>query len=173
MRLVRCAAATAGLIVAVLAISAPAALADGGNQTVNIYPNPSAPGSSTTFTVDCSSQMTPGPADSATLDGSSLGLPAQIPMQQGSQSDEFLATVVLPTSLAPGTYNPEITCSNGVSASGTLTVNAIPGPAPQTGDGTTSTATNTTLTDVGLALLGAGALAGGLVLGRRRSGSRA
>jgi hypothetical protein len=171
MRLLRCAAATAGLIAVALASSAPAALA--GNQTVNIYPNPSAPGTSTTFTVNCGSQMSPGPADSATLDGSTLGLPSQIPMQQGSQSDMFLTTVVLPTSLAPGTYNPEITCSNGVSASATLTVNAVPGPAPATGDGTTSTTTDTALTDAGLGLLGAGAIAGGLVLRRRRSGSRA
>jgi hypothetical protein len=171
MRLVRCAAAIAGLIVVVLASSAPAVLA--GNPTVNIFPNPSAPGTSTTFTVDCSSDMAPGPATSATLDGSSLGLPSEIPMQQGSETDEFQTTVVLPTSLAPGTYNPDITCSNGVSASGVLTVNAVPSPAPQTGDGTTATATNTTLTDVGLGLLGAAALSGGLLLARRRPGSRA
>jgi hypothetical protein len=152
-----------------LAGSAPAVLAGTGGSPVNIYPNPSAPGTSTTFTVDCSTGAASGQCTSATLDGSSLGLPAQIPMQQGSQPDEFQATVVLPTSLAPGTYSPEITCSNGVSGSATLTVNAVPGPAPQTGDGTTSTATNTTLTYAGLGLLGAGALAGGLVLSRRRS----
>ncbi len=171
MRLLRCAAVVAGLVVVVLATSTPAALA--GNPTVNIFPNPSAPGTSTTFTVDCSSGLTPSPATSATLDGSSLGLPPEIPMQQGSQTDEFQTTVVLPTSLAPGTYNPQITCSNGFGASGVLTVNAVPSPAPQTGDGTTSTATDTTLTDIGLGLLGAAALAGGLLLARRRSGSRA
>jgi hypothetical protein len=157
--------------VVVLASSVPAALA--GNPTVNIFPNPSAPGTSTTFTVDCSSDMAPGPATSATLDGSSLGLPSEIPMQQGSETDQFQTTVVLPTSLAPGTYNPNITCSNGVGASGVLTVNAVPSPAPQTGDGTTSTATNTTLTGIGLGLIGAAALAGGLLLARRRSGWRA
>lgn len=171
MRLARCAAAIAGLVVTVLAGSAPAALA--GNPAVNIYPNPSAPGTSTTFTVNCANEMSPGPASSATLDGSSLGLPSQIPMQASSQQNVFVTTVVLPTTLAPGTYNPDINCSNGPTASATLTVNAVPSPAPATGDGTTSTATNGTLTDVGLGLLGAGALAGGLVLRRRRSGSRA
>ena len=171
MRLARCAAAIAGLIVVVLASGAREALAS--TPTVNIFPNPSAPGQSTTFTVDCSSDMAPGPATSATLDGSSLGLPSQIPMQQGSETDQFQTTVVLPTSLAPGTYDPQITCSNGVAASTPLTVNAVPSPAPQTGDGTTSTATNTTLTDIGLGLLGAGAVAGALLLARRRSGSRA
>ena len=170
MHLARCAAAAAGLIVVVLASNAPAALA--GNPTVNIFPNPSAPGTSTTFTVDCESLTAAGPATSATLDGTSLGLPSQIPMQASGQAGMFDVTVVLPTSVAPGTYDPGINCSNGVTAAGALTVNAVPGQAPQTGDGTTSTATNTVLTDVGLALLGAGSLAGGLVLRRRRSGSR-
>jgi hypothetical protein len=170
MRLVRCAAATAGLIMIVLVSGAPAALASGGGGSpASVYPNPSTPGTSTTFTIDCSTGADT-PCTSATLDGSSLGLPSQIPMQAGSQTDVFVTTVVLPSSLAPGTYTPEITCSNGVSGSATLTVNALPSSAPQTGDGTTSTATNTTLTDVGLGLLGAGALAGCLVLGRRWSG---
>jgi hypothetical protein len=169
MRLARCAAATAGLVVAVLAGSAPAALAS--NPAVNIFPNPSAPGTSTTFTVNCANQMSPSPATSATLVGTSLGLPAQIPMQASSQQNVFVTTVVLPTTLAPGTYDPDINCSNGPTASATLTVNAVPGPAPATGDGTTSTATNGTLTDIGLGLLGAGALAGGLLIRKRRSGS--
>ena len=70
MRLARCAAATAGLVVAVLAASAPAALA--GNPAVNIYPNPSAPGTSTTFTVNCANEMSPQPASSATLTGTRI-----------------------------------------------------------------------------------------------------
>jgi hypothetical protein len=169
MHLVRCAAVAAGLIVIALASQAPAALAS--NPTVNIFPNPSAPGTSTTFTVDCDSSA--GPASSATLDGTSLGLPSQVPMQaNGGQTNMFEVTVVLPTSIAPGTYDPGINCSNGVTAAGALTVNAVPGQAPSTGDGTTSTATNAALTDVGLGLVGAGSLAGGLVLRRRRSGSR-
>lgn len=172
MRLVRYAAVTAGLVAATLAGSAAGALAAGG-QSVNIFPNPSAPGTSTTFQVNCSSQMAPGPATSATLEGTSLGLAPQIPMQPGGQANVFVTTVVLPTSIVPGSYNPDIDCSNGVTASATLTVNAQPGPAPPTGDGTTSTATDTALTDVGLALLGLGAVVGGVVLRRRRSGSRA
>jgi hypothetical protein len=170
MRLVRCAAAIAGLVTVVLLSGAPAALADGGGPSpASVFPNPSTPGTSTTFTIDCSTGADT-PCTSATLNGSSLGLPAQIPMQAGSQADMFVATVVLPSSLAPGTYSPEITCSNGVSATATFTVKAVPGPAPATGDGTTSTATNTELTNVGFGLLGAGALAGCVVLRRRWSG---
>lgn len=170
MRLVRCAAAIAGLIMVVLLSGAPAALAGGGGPSpASVYPNPSTPGTSTTFTIDCSTGAGT-PCTSATLDGSSLGLPAQIPMQAGSQTGVFVATVVLPSSLAPGTYSPEITCSTGVSATPTLTVDALPGPAPATGDGTTSTATNTALTNVGFGLLAAGTLAACVLLRRRWSG---
>jgi hypothetical protein len=175
MRVVTFAAATAGLAAAILASGAPAALAGPAwspGQTVNIFPNPSAPGTSTTFQVNCSSQSSAGPATSATLSGSQLGLADQIPMQSTSQQNVFVTTVVLPTSLAPGTYNPEINCSNGVSASATLQVNAVPSPAPPTGDGATSTATNGWLTDLGLGLLGVGAVAGGVVVRRHRTGSR-
>jgi hypothetical protein len=176
MRVVTYAAATTGLIVAVLASGAPAALGDQiaslGEQAVSIFPNPSAPGTSTTFQINCSSESAAGPATSATLAGTELGLADQIPMQSTGQTDVFIATVVLPTSLAPGTYNPEIDCSNGVSGSTTLQVNSVPSPAPQTGDGTTSTATNGTLTDAGLGLLGVSAVLGGVMLRRRRTGSR-
>jgi MYXO-CTERM domain-containing protein len=160
----------AGLVTAVLAGSASSALA-GGGRTVNIFPNPSAPGTSTTFQVNCGSQSAAGPATSATLEGSSLGLAAQVPMQSGGQTNEFVTTVVLPTSLSPGTYSPDIVCSNGVTASAALTVNAVPTPAPVTGDGTTATATNSMLTNVGFALLGLGAIVGGVLLRRRRSGT--
>jgi hypothetical protein len=175
MRGVTYAAATAGLAAAILAGGAPAALASPAGtpgQTVNIFPNPSAPGTSTTFQVNCSSQTSSGPADSATLSGTQLGLADQIPMQSTSQQNVFVTTVVLPTSLAPGTYNPEIDCSNGVSASATLQVSAVPSPAPQTGDGATSTATNGWLTDIGLGLLGVGAVAAGVLVRRHRTGSR-
>ena len=175
MRGVTYAAATAGLAAAILAGGAPAALASPGGvpgQTVNIFPNPSAPGTSTTFQVNCSSQSSASPASSATLSGSQLGLADQIPMQSTSQQNVFVTTVVLPTSLAPGTYNPQIECSNGVSASATLQVNAVPSPAPPTGDGATSTTTNGWLTDIGLALLGVGAVTAGVIVRRHRTGSR-
>jgi len=169
MHLVSYAAATAGLTVAVLAGGAQAARAD---DPVSIFPNPSAPGTSTTFQVNCSSETAAGPASSATLEGTTLGLAAQIPMQAGNATNVFVTTVVLPTSIAPGSYNPDIDCSNGVTASATLTVNPVPSPAPPTGDGATSTATSTHLTYAGLGLLGIGAVAGGLAWRRSRAGRR-
>jgi hypothetical protein len=168
---------------AALASAAPAALASDRsardkpsafmNETnVTVTPNPSAPGTSTTFAASCDSQSSGGPANSATLSGSSLGLAAQISMQQGTGSNQFVVTVNLPQTIAPGSYSPDINCSNGVTETADFEVNAVPGQAPETGDGATSTATDGRLTVAGLGLLGIAAVAGGLVLRRRRPGRR-
>jgi hypothetical protein len=182
MRLVRYAAATAWLTMAAfVAGAAPAALASGqgrndtpsavtDNPNVNVTPNPSAPGTATTFVVNCNSLTAGGSANSATLSAAALGLPSQIPMQPGSQPNQFVATVNLPQSVAPGSYSPVINCSNGITETVNIDVNAVPGQAPATGDGTTATATNGRLTVAGLGLLGAAAVAGGLALRGRRSG---
>jgi hypothetical protein len=183
MGLVRYAAVTAGLTVAALASAAPAALAsdpsadDGlsavmSNPNASVTPNPSAPGTTTTFVVSCNSLAAGGSANSATLSGDTLGLPSQIPMQPGTQPNQFVATINLPQSITPGSFSPVISCSNGVTQTVNLQVNAVPGQAPQTGDGTTSTATDGRLTVAGLGLLGAAAVAGGLVLRGRRPGRR-
>ena len=169
---------------AALASAAPGALAsDRGvddspsalmnNPNVNVTPNPTAPGTATTFIINCNSPGAGGSADSAMLSGVSLGLPDQIPMQPGTQPNQFVATVNLPQSIGPGSYSPNINCSNGVTETVNIQVNEVPGQAPATGDGTTSTATNGGLTVAGLGLLGAGAVVGGLVLRRRRPGRRA
>ena len=183
MRVVRYLAATAGLSMAALASAAPAALAsaprvDGGrsalidNPNVNVTPNPSAPGTATTFVVNCNSVTGSGSANSAMLSAVTLGLPTQIPMQPGTQPNQFVATVNLPQSIGPGSYSPVINCSNGVTQTVNIEVNAVPGQAPATGDGTTSTVTDGWLTVAGLGLLGIAAVAGGLVLRRRRSGTQ-
>jgi len=181
MHLARYVAVSAGLTVAALASAAPAALAsdssadDGrpavtSNPNVSVTPNPSAPGTATTFVVSCSSLTAGGAAHSATLSGATLGLPPQIPLQPGTQPNQFVATVNLPQSIAPGSFSPEINCSNGVTETVNLQVNAVPDQAPATGDGTTSTVTDGRLTVAGLGLLGAAAVAGGLVLRGRRPG---
>jgi hypothetical protein len=166
---------------AVLGSAAPVALASAArphhspsvvtnNPNVSVTPNPSAPGTATTFVVSCNSLTGGGNATAATLDGTSLGLSSQIPMQQGAQPGQFVATVTLPQTIGPGSFSPVITCNNGVTQTANLEVSAVPGQAPATGDGSTSTVTDGKLTVAGLGLLGIAAVAGGVVLRRRRSG---
>jgi hypothetical protein len=169
--------AAAGLVAAALAwpvLATPvlAVPAQASASPVDITPNPSAPGTSTTFTVDCSSLAAAGEATSATLIGTSLGLSEHVPMQASTRAGEFVATVTLPAIIKAGTYQPDIDCSNGVTASAELTVTAVPAVAPATGDGTTATATDGRLTMIGLALLGLGTLSGAALVTRRRLRSR-
>jgi hypothetical protein len=165
---------------AALASAGPAALAStrgGGespsalssNPDSSVTPDPSAPGTATTFVVSCNSQTAGGNATAATLVGTPMGLPAEIPMQQGSQPNQFVVTVNLPPTIGAGSFSPNINCNNGVTQTVNVQVNAVPAQAPATGDGTTSTATDSTLMVAGLGLLAAAAVLGGLVL-RRRSG---
>jgi hypothetical protein len=181
MRLASSVAATAGLAMAALASAAPVALASAArlhyspsavisNPDVSVTPNPSAPGTATTFVVSCNTLTGGGNATAATLNGSTLGLSSQIQMQQGAQPGQFVATVTLPQTIGPGTFSPTITCNNGVTQTATFEVNAVPSQAPATGDGSTSTVTDGKLAVAGLGLLGIAAVAGGVVLRRRRSG---
>jgi hypothetical protein len=167
VRFIRSALGAAGLSAAVLAIGAPAAFA--GLPSSGVTPNPSAPGTATTFTVSCGKAGT-----SATLFGASLGLADRIPMHSTASTEvgESTVTVRLPADIAAGTYRPAIACSNGPSGTVTLKVNPVPSKAPPTGDGTTATQTDTPLALVGFGILGLGVLTGGLAL-RRRAGSRA
>jgi len=174
MRAVLRGAAQATLTMAALTVPAlastafllPAGAALAGSSPVDITPNPSAPGTSTTFAVNCSSHTGAGSATSATLIGTTLGLSEHIPMQASTHADEFITTVVLPASIKAGTYQPDIDCSNGVTASAAFTVKA-PGVAPATGDGTTATATDDRLTAIGVALAGLGTVSVVLLLTRR------
>ena len=72
-------------------------------------------------------------------------------MENGAASGDFVVTVTLPSSIVPGTFHPQIDCSDGTSTSVTLRVTQMPsGGGAQTGDGTTSTTTNTGLAVGGL-----------------------
>jgi hypothetical protein len=179
MRAFQRAAAQTSLIVATLTGPAVACIvtlvspAQASSSPVDITPNPSAPGTSTTFAVNCSSLTAGGKATSATLIGTTLGLSEHIPMQASTHANEFVATVTLPAAIKAGTYQPDIDCSNGVTASAALTVKAVPGVAPATGDGTTATATDDRLTAIGLGLAGLGTVSGVLLLTRRRFRPRA
>ena len=69
---------------------------------MDITPNPSAPGTSTTFAVNCSSLTKDGKAGSETLVGTTLGLHEHIPMQASTHADEFVTTVTLPAIIKAG-----------------------------------------------------------------------
>jgi hypothetical protein len=139
-----------------------------GSAVAFASPSTVTPGTSVTFQVTCGSLQ----AASATLFGTTLGLPQQIPMDKESSGGVFSVTVTLPASILPGTYEPAIDCSDGSSTTAKLRVTTMPsGGGAQTGDGTTSTATNTGMSAGGLALIAIGAVAGGIAL-RRRSGNR-
>jgi len=181
VRLARCVAAAAGLTVAALAGPVPAALASGArpnrslpnitsNPEATVNPNPTAPGTATTFVVSCTSLTAGGNATAATLVGTPMSLPDQIPMQPTSQPNQFVVTVNMPQSIGPGSFSPTINCNNGVTQTVSMVVNAVPGSAPATGDGSTSTVSDGKLTVAGLGLLGIAAVAGGLVMRSRRPG---
>jgi hypothetical protein len=138
-----------------------------GSAVAFASPSTVTPGTSVTFQVTCGSLQ----AASATLFGTTLGLPQQIPMDKESSGGVFSVTVTLPASILPGTYEPAIDCSDGSSTTAKLRVTTMPSGGAQTGDGTTSTATNTGMSAGGLALIAIGAVAGGIAL-RRRSGNR-
>lgn len=155
---------SAGLI----AVAAPAVLMAvalfGAVPAGSVTPNPSAPGTVTTFRVTCGASAT-----SATFFAFTLGLHDQIPMRANTRGKpgQFLVTVKLPVTLAAGTYQPTISCSDGTSTKVKFRVNQVPRKPPPTGDGTTSTATGSPLALAGYALMGLGVLAGGLALRRR------
>ncbi len=183
MRLIRQFAILAGLSVALLSSGATgtvalesasvsqaqAAVVSAPGATGSVNPATATSGTQVTFQVLCSSLN----ASSATLFGTTLGLPEQIPMNKGSVGGVFNITVTLPDSIQPGKYTPDMDCSDGSSATTTLTVTALPSPGgAQTGDGTTSTQTNTGLAAAGLALISVGAVAGGIAMRRKKAGSR-
>lgn len=162
---------TAAALSGLALISGPALAATVGQPGAAVaVASPSTVTASTgvTFQVTCGSLQ----AAAATLFGTTLGLPQQIPMNKEPAGDVFTVTVTLPASIRPGTYNPAIDCSDGSSALATVHVTAMAsGGGAQAGDGTTSSATNTGLSAGGLALIAAGAVAGGIAV-RRRSSTR-
>jgi hypothetical protein len=159
------------LAAAVLASAAPAsaaatAMSNSPGASATAVPSPATPGAAVTFQVFCTSLA----AGSATFFGATLGLPSQIPMDKESGGGVFSITVTLPGSIQPGVYHPDIDCSDGSSAPARLNVTAFQSQGgAATGDGTTSTESNGGLAFAGLALIGIGAVAGGIAMGRRSS----
>ena len=141
--------------------------------TVTVRPSIATPGATVTVTATCGTGLG---TISATLDASSLGLSAQIQMQQ-SRPGQFVAPLNVPTSTSPGEYSLSVVCNpTGSSGTASLLVNPFTPPptgAPVTGDGATSSAMGGPFTTTGLALLAAGGLAAGAgaLWKRRRAGA--
>jgi hypothetical protein len=136
-----------------------------GHLTTSVSPDPSAPGTRTTFRVNCGSG-----AFSATLFGVTLGMANLILMHSapGGMGGEFTVTVELPDTIRPGSYHPSVDCSNGAAGVFAVAVNPVPLQAPETGDGATSTQTMTTLVPYGYGLIGFGTVALAVLLALRR-----
>ncbi len=166
MRLIRPAASVGVLTAATLAATTLAAgSAAFAGTTGSASPSTVSPGGKVTFTVDCG-----GPASDATLFGTTLGLPEQIPMTAGTVAGDFSVTVTIPGSTAVGTYNPGVDCSNNSSTTIALDVQDLPAAGgAQTGDGTTSSTTNGALALGGLALIAGGAITGGFAVRRGKA----
>jgi hypothetical protein len=177
MRFVRSAATTLALAgaatLAALGAAAFTVPALAASPVIDVTPSAATPGTGVTFAITCGTGAT-----SATLFGTTLGLPEHIPMEESTHAGEFVTTVDLPASISPGGYGPSIDCSNGVSGTASLTVNPagpVPSGAPLTGDGATSSATGGPFTAAGLGLLAVGGLGVGAAVirnRRRRAGAR-
>ena len=160
---------TAALGIVALTGAGPAAAAQGTasnspGASASADPSIATPGTSVTFQVFCTSLT----ASSATFFGTTLGLPSQIPMDKESGGGVFSVTVTLPGNILPGVYHPDIDCSDGSSARARIKVTPFPSQGgAATGDGTTSTETNNGLAYGGFALIGIGAVVGGIAMRRR------
>jgi hypothetical protein len=169
-------AGTAMLGAGALASAGPAAAAgltsstsrNSSGASATADPSTATPGTSVTFQVFCNSLT----ASSATFVGTTLGLPSQIPMNKELGGGVFSITVTLPGNILPGVFHPDIDCSDGSSATARIKVTPFPSQGgAATGDGTTATQTDNGMAYGGLALIGIGAVAGGIAV-RRRSTRR-
>ena len=146
------------------AVAAARAVSNSPGASATADPGTATPGTSVTFQVFCTSLT----ASSATFVGTTLGLPEQIPMDKESGGGVFSITVTLPGNILPGVYHPDIDCSDGSSATARIKVTPFPSQGgAATGDGTTATQTNNGLAYGGFALIGIGAVAGGIAVRRR------
>ncbi len=174
MRSIRSAGAALTLAgIATFAGTAMPAFAAG--PQIDVTPGVAAPGGSFAVGVVCINGKSVG--TSAMLFGTTLGLPARIPMEASTHKGVFVTTMRVPSSTMPGTYSMSVDCSNGLSGLATLVVRSAtpikpavvtPVGVPVTGDGVTSTAMGGPLTAVGVGLLGLGGLAGAAAAVRRR-----
>jgi hypothetical protein len=144
---------------------------------IDVYPSVAVPGQSVSFSVVCINGKSVG--TSATLFGTTLGLPERIPMGAATHKGVFQTSVRVPVGTKAGSYSLSVDCSNDLNGMAMLTVRApwvkpavvtpvtVPSGAPVTGDGITSTAVGGPLTAAGLGILGVSSILGAFALRRR------
>jgi hypothetical protein len=155
-RTIRWGAVVAGATLAILPLLPGVALA----ATVTATPSSVAPGGAVDVTAVCTEQAT-----SATLSGTSFGGPSQISMfpEVGTPvPGTFAVDVTIPSTTLPGTYDLSVTCSDGDSGLGTITVTPS---GTNAGEGPMGLDTGALVGGAALLALGA---AGAVVLARRR-----
>jgi hypothetical protein len=144
---------------------------------IAVYPSVVAPGGTVAVAAECRGAKPSEDAKSATFFGTTLGLPARIPMMASkTEGGVFSVSVKLPAGIMAGTYSPSVDCDNGMSGTAMITVRSavkpavvVPSGAPVTGDGITSTAVGGSLTAVGLGVLGVSSILGAFALRRRKA----
>jgi hypothetical protein len=147
--------ATAGLVVAL-----PGIATAGGGASGSVEPKVVQRGDDANFFVKCESSST-----SASLTGTSLGLPSNIEMDKLT-SREFDLDITVPFGASRGAHHISMQCSDGSFVSVTLVVS--PHGGANTGDGATSGGASTVALATG-SLLITGAAIGFVLLMRRRT----
>jgi 5'-nucleotidase len=162
----RRAALAAATAATAAALAAPAAALAAADVTVN--PSAVAPGGTFTLAAYCGAGAT-----SASVSGTAIGGPSEITLNPytGGGPGAFNATLTVPATTLPGTYQLNVTCADGETGTGTLVVS--PTGAPAGGGGSTSETPHRVLLGAGSGLLAASGLGAFLMLRRRYRGTHA
>lgn len=157
---------TAATGTAFAALALPTAAHAAADVTVN--PSAVAPGGRFTLAAYCGATAT-----SAEVSGTAFGGPSEItlnPFTDGGPG-AFNAELTVPATTLPGTYQLDVTCSDGETGTGTLVVS--PTGAPAGGGGSTSQGPSRALLGAGSGLLAVSGVGAFLMLRRRYRGHHA
>jgi len=146
---------TAGLVIAL-----PGVAMAGGGASGSAEPSTVNTGDDVNFFIQCE-----GSSSTASLTGTSLGLPSNIAMDEITDT-EFDLDLTMPKSASRGSHKVSMQCEDGSFT--TVTVVITPHGGADTGDGAMSGgASSVAIALGGLLVVGAGA--GGFLLHRRRT----
>lgn len=157
----RRAALSAAIGVAAATLVSPSVALAAADVTVN--PSAVAPGGRFTLAAYCGAG-----AVSASVSGTTIGGPSEITLNPYTDGGPgaFNAELTVPSTTLPGTYQLNVTCSDGETGAGTLVVS--PTGAPAGGGGSTSDGPSRALLGAGSGLLAVSGLSGVVLLFRSR-----